>query len=309
MPYGSVYTYGGTWRCDWLRQYFARADAAGPVDASTFKMLPLHADRGTAMGRGSNSQTDRAAREILPYWIPFLSPEDPVYAEVIELVAGYDGGAWPLENNGVDMDDSFVFVNAWLFAVIRKVFGAVFSPGTPRFSIGAVGQAGLPNSAPNQRFAAMIALLSDPEGSTLLKHDWLDGRVWEDVVLSALDATLETLPLTERPWGDGLRNRASLRPVGTGLPDPLATHPAGQSPSLIALVEFSHCGPVRADSSVNFGVSGEVLNANGDPSFQPHTRDQLEIWIDLDTKPAPRLFGKTLACLARRQLNNATIVH
>ena len=70
-------------------------------------------------------------------------------------------------------------------------------------------------------------------------------------------------------------------------------------PSLIALVELSPCGPVRADSSVNFGVSGHVYNVDGEPLFGPHTQDQLDLWVGLGAKPAPRLFERTLACLER----------
>ena len=62
---GSTYTYGGTWRCDWLREYFAAADAAGGVDIDTFVGVPIRADRGAALSRGGNGQTDRARKEIL----------------------------------------------------------------------------------------------------------------------------------------------------------------------------------------------------------------------------------------------------
>ena len=145
----------------------------------------------------------------------------------------------------------------------------------------------------------MVALLSDPDAAGLLSFDWLQGRDWNELVLAALDTALQRLPLAERPWGVGLRPTSALRPVGTGLPNPLATHPAGQSPSLIALVELSPCGPVRADSSVNFGVSGHVYNVDGEPLFGPHTQDQLDLWVGLGAKPAPRLFERTLACLER----------
>jgi hypothetical protein len=116
--------------------------------------------------------------------------------------------------------------------------------------------------------------------------------------------------LAARPWGVGRRPQTAMRPIASdaGLPNPLATHPAGQAPSLIALVEMSACGPVRAASSVNFGTSGLVLagdsqsqGAGGAPVFAAHTLDQLPIWRALGTKPTPRLFSRTLECLARRR--------
>jgi hypothetical protein len=52
---------------------------------------------------------------------------------------------------------------------------------------------------------------------------------------------------------------------------------------------------------VNFGVSGYVADLDGSPLFSQHTQDQLDLWVDLGTKPAPRLFERTMACLERSQ--------
>ena len=108
---GSVYTYGGTWRCDWLREYFDAADASGGVSLETFIGVPARADRGSALNRGGGGQTDRAAREILlPFWLPLLPAAgggEP-YATVLELLSGFDGGAWPEENNGEDVADDYL---------------------------------------------------------------------------------------------------------------------------------------------------------------------------------------------------------
>ena len=121
--------------------------------------------------------------------------------------------------------------------MIKQLFGSTFPSGTPRFSIGAVGADALPTSSPNQRFPAIVALLSQANSSVEVDHtadsmelerpkrelayDWLQGRVWEELVLAALHTVLERLPLLERPWGVGLRSTSALRPVGTGLPNPL----------------------------------------------------------------------------------------
>ena len=84
----------------------------------------------------------------------------------------------------------------------------------------------LPSSSPNQRFSAIIALLADPGTVPLLKFDWLGERELGEVVLSSLDTVLQRLPSFEqRPWGQDKRGTRNLRPVGLGLPDPLATHP------------------------------------------------------------------------------------
>jgi hypothetical protein len=133
-----------------------------------------------------------------------------------------------------------LFQNAWLFEVINQLFGSAFPSGTPRFSISTVGAAGLPTSTPNQRFPAIVALLSqtnfsvgedkvngvqrslrEPQARSQLSYDWLQGRDWEELVVAALHTALERLPLLERPWGLSLRPTSALRPVGTGLPNPL----------------------------------------------------------------------------------------
>jgi hypothetical protein len=136
-------------------------------------------------------QTDRSAREILPHWLPLL-PAGPTYDAVRELLGAFDGGAWPLDSAGEDVADDYLLAQAWVFEVVLQVFAPLFPPGTPRFSVGAANPGtGLPTSAPNQRFAAMVALLSNPSTAGLLRHDWLAGRAWDELVVGALDTALQ----------------------------------------------------------------------------------------------------------------------
>ena len=124
-------------------RYFAAADAAGGVDFDTFTGVAVRNDQGAALAgalSGGSGQTDRMAAEILPFWLPFLPADHVKYDEARELLADFDGSAWPASIPLASaISDGYILANAWLFEVMVQLFEPLFPPGTPRFSIPGLG--------------------------------------------------------------------------------------------------------------------------------------------------------------------------
>jgi hypothetical protein len=195
--------------------------------------------------------------------------------------------------------------------VIDTIFGDAFS-GT-RFAIPAVDtgtSVPLPQDAPNQRYAPLIALLSrqllerrsvrNDVRSSSTNYMWVEGEeAFVHIIMDSLNQTLRSLNGFEaRPWGVGARPNRDFNGIGNVYDEPIGSVPDGHLPSLNANVRMGRCGPIAVDSSVHFGVSGTVFDdGEGNPVFTDHTMDQFELYRTYRVKPAPRLFRATTSCL------------
>jgi len=318
VEYGGNYNYGGLWRQSYMDNFFADVtDLSGRVTFEQISNIPTVLGKGCALQLGGGGQVDRFAEQIWPIWKNLL-PNRTEFNEVRALLDGFNGDAWT-DVTANDLDDGYVLANSWLFRVIEEIFGPTFS-GT-RFSIPSIADQAkvpLPRSGPNQRYAALITLLSrgfvgnvDEETSgglfsDFLHHQWVDSNdAFVRIVLDALDQTLLNLGNFEgRPWGIGQRPNADFNGVGDVFDEPLASVPDGQLPSLNANVRMSRCGPTAVDSSVHFGVSGTIFEGpEGEPVFDKNSMDQLELFKAYDVKHAPRLFRATIECLESQNVH------
>jgi hypothetical protein len=324
LEFGGNYNYGGLWRQSYIDRFFAtEADSEGKVTFEQISTMPTALGKGCALQLGGGGQVDRFAEQIWPIWKNLL-PEGPEFDEVRTLLEEFNGDAWA-DVTANDLDDGYVLANSWLFKVIDDVFGPTFA-GT-RFSIPSTASdtsIPLPRRGPNQRYAPLIVLLSRRMASpvipstatsrqgrrelrTMLNFEWVESdEAFAQIVRDALDHTLLRLGgFAARPWGLGERPNADFDAVGETFEEPLGSVPDGSLPSLNANIRMAKCGPIAVDSSIHFGVSGAIFSdADGEPVFAEHTKDQYELYRTYQVKPAPRLFRATIDCLQQQSGGN-----
>lgn len=229
----------------------------------------------------------------------------PERLSALELLSGYTGDFVEAPRlNALDVTDAYMLSNAWMYRVVNSTFfdalaGTTFAVPQPlpeqvTQAMPARAQAARRLTRLVEQLVAAAEAEQDPEEASV--HNWLQGRSLSDIVLGALDDALEVLG--ERPWGEGMRNGRDMSGVG-GVLGVVETVADAQLPSLNLAVDHFACGPV-VQSSLPFGQSGFVGRSEaGEPVYDEHARDQMELFSTYGYRPEFRRFDDTLRCEAR----------
>lgn len=202
-----------------------------------------------------------------------------------------------------DYSDAFVLSQAWLYAMMQRVFVPILGRESSPFELPVPHpRLGIPTERPNSRLTAMMVLLFNVTEAALLRYPWLGSQSLAQLASAALHETLATLG--PRPWGVGMRPNVTMDGVGGAL-GPVAQLPASQLPSLHVTVQLTNCGPVRVASSVPFGVSGTV---GAGRNFSAHALDQWPLYVAYLTKEGPQLFQASQQCIAAAPLADTGLV-
>ncbi|MCP4692091.1 MAG: penicillin acylase family protein, partial [Desulfobacterales bacterium] len=173
----------------------------------------------------------------------------PERTAALAVMDGWDGHfvAGGPENwaMGMDRADAWILMNAWIREVIRLTFEDELGTGQSTGVLFNVLLHGLPNY---------------PTSITNL-YDWFSNpadpdapQTAEAIIIQALDATLTTLG--EQPWGVGKRGMMVYSHEMIG---PLHSLPTSSRSTYAQCVEMGAAGPVRVESMLPVGQSGNIM--------------------------------------------------
>jgi len=201
----------------------------------------------------------------------------------LAVMAGWDGHfvaggesewAW-----GTDRSDAWVLMNDWIREVIRLTFEDELGSGESTANLFNVLLHSLPGTTLNNRYNWFQNLSDGSAPQTL-----------DDIILEALDNVLAELGA--RPWGAGARgeinfNHPVLETFGAGL---VHTMPRSSRSTYAQCVEFGPDGPVRIESMLPLGESGDIQTGPllfFTPVFDPHFLSMTEVFDGFVHRPFP----------------------
>lgn len=207
----------------------------------------------------------------------------PARAAAVALLDGWDGyfiaGGPPQWVAGDKRADAWVLQDAWVREVIRLTFEDELQKAG--VTIASQGQALL--------FNVLLHALAGPAASVPKLVNWFADRsgtgkptTADGIIVAALDTVLASLG--PQPWN---RERGLIR-YRHPLLGELSTTPFGSRSTFAQVIEYGRSGPVRLESMIPLGQSGNILGTPpAQPQFDPHFFSMKPVFDSFAHRPFP----------------------
>ena len=196
----------------------------------------------------------------------------------VDILNAWDGhfveGGPSMWATGTDRSDGWVLMNEWISEVLYLTFNDELAMDESRIVLFNMLLHGLPG------FGASLTN----------RYDWFSNlqdpgapQTAYEIIVQALDNALATLG--ERPWGVGKRGQMTYTHEIVG---PLHSLPTSSRSTYAHCVEMGPDGPVRIESMLPLGESGNILmDAQMQPVFDPNFFSMAPVYDTFLHRPFP----------------------
>ncbi len=197
----------------------------------------------------------------------------------IELLNGWDGhfvaGGQDNWAAGKDRSDAWILMNQWINEVIKLTFDDE-----------------LGSKSEDNIVLFNMLLHGLPKLNTTMKnsYNWFENKVDQNapqtlnaIIIAGLDKALTALG--EQPWGTDKRGTISYKHEMLGLVHQI---PTSSRSTYAHCVEMGNSGPVRIESMLPVGQSGNILiGADGKPQFDPNFFGMSDVYDNFEHRSFP----------------------
>ncbi len=292
------------WLASWNNKPRVDYDTPDRVFGKQFRVLEIEAQLETGLisleemrhiatdiARDSNDGTGRDSRFLKPYLLAALDVVPPSHAlasQARAVLEAWDGSDFADAITSTTLEPGQVIFSAWLDRMLTNTFGDEMGTGNDLTQLRTkVGGTGVGDQGTPIVIDMLIHVLDDALGGgsgVPPSRDYFNGVDPNLVMSQTFDQALAALGPNPAAWSQPrgtIRFRHALFPV---VPE-VGTIPESNRGTYAQIVVLSRPKP-NAESIVPLGQSGFIQGVPpAPPVFDPHFKDQLELYRNFQYKP------------------------